>query len=240
MEPLSIALCEDDPAEREALRALLPGEQVSVFASGEAFLAAYRPGAFDLILMDIYLEGLDGVEAVRRVRERERTVPIAFATVSRDHALEGYRLDVDKYLEKPVGREELEPLLALARRRREERESLSLGRGTALPLSRLRYAEQKGHYLTCYLDGGEVLQRKGKLDELASRLAEPPFLRCHKSFLVNLDYVTGLDREQLVFRMREGGCAYIRREDFYRARSAWENRLFSAARRKGEPDESEA
>ena len=62
-------------------------------------------------------------------------------------------------------------------------------------------------------------------------LAAYPFFRCHKSYLVNLAFIQGIDRERMVFQMREGGSAYIRRETFYRARSAWENWLFSAARR---------
>ena len=102
-----------------------------------------------------------------------------------------------------------------------------------VPVSRLRYAEKRQHKLLFYLSGGEVLERKGKIDELLYLLGVYPFYRCHTSYLVNLAYVQGMDREQMVFRMREGGSAYIRREGFYAARHEWENWLFTAARRKG-------
>ena len=85
-----------------------------------------------------------------------------------------------------------------------------------------------------HLSGGGIEKRKGRLDDLEPLLAEYPFFRCHKSYLVNLAFVQSADRERMVFQMREGGSAYIRRELFYKARSAWENWLFTAARRKGE------
>ena len=72
------------------------------FASSEELLEAFRPGGFDLLLMDIYMDGMTGVEAVRKIREMDETIPIAFTTTSTEHTLESYRLSVLKYLEKPV------------------------------------------------------------------------------------------------------------------------------------------
>ena len=79
------------------------------------------------------------------------------------------------------------------------------------------------------------MQAKGRLDELEPQLAAYPFFRCHKSYLANLSFVTDIDREQMVFRMREGSAVYIRRGDFRRARTAWENWLFDAARNRSGP-----
>lgn len=240
MEQLSIAVCEDDRADHERLCGLIAASGasagVSGFETGEDFLAAWQPGRFDLIFMDIYLDGLDGVEAVRRVRETDRGVPVAFITTSEDFALDSYRLNVAKYIEKPASQDEVDEMIALALHRKAERDRELIPWGRRDPIrfspSRLRYVEQQEHSLAFYLAGGGVLRRKGKLDDLEPLLAEYPFFRCHKSYLVNLTFVLSLDREQMVFQMREGGCAYIRRETFYRARSAWENWLFSAARRK--------
>ena len=244
MEQLRIAVCEDDRADRERLCALIDAggvpASVAVFETGEDFLSAYQPDRFDLIFMDIYLDGMDGVEVVRRVRELGGDVPVAFTTASKDFALESYRLDVKKYIEKddPAAQRMVSEMLSLARDRRTERDRdvILFGRRNPLcvPAARLRYVEQQEHNLIFCLTGGETMKRKGRLDELAPLLADRPFFRCHKSYLVNLSFVQGIDREQMVFQMREGGSAYIRRELFYKARSAWENWLFSAARRKGE------
>lgn len=242
MEQLVAAVCEDDQADRERLCGLIDASGVSasvcVFETGEDFLAAWRPGRFDLIFMDIYLDGLSGVEAVRKIREQDGDIPVAFTTTSLDFTLDGYRMNVAKYMEKPVSQKAVDEMLALALYKKEERDRdvILFGRRNPLrvPVLRLRYVEQQEHYLIFYLTGGGSMKRKGRLDDLEPLLAGYPFFRCHKSYLVNLSFVLRLDREQMVFQMREGGSVYIRREAFYKAKREWESWLFSAARRKGE------
>lgn len=242
MEQLKIAVCEDDRTDRERLCRLIDASSVSAsvaaFENGEDFLSAWQPDRFDLIFMDIYLDGLSGVEAVRKVRELDEAVPVAFTTTSLDFALDSYRMNVAKYIEKPVSQKAVDEMLTLALNQKAERSKdvILLGRRNPMriPALRLRYVEQQEHYLVFYLTGGSTMKRKGKLDDLEPLLADYPFFRCHKSYLVSLPFVRGIDKEQMLFQMREGGSVYIRREAFYRARGEWENWLFSAARRKGD------
>ena len=121
MEPLRLAICDDLPEEREALLALLEQAPIATvcaqFASSEELLEAFRPGGFDLLLMDIYMDGMTGVEAVRKIREMDETIPIAFTTTSTEHTLESYRLSVLKYLEKPVRQKDINDLLHLVKLR---------------------------------------------------------------------------------------------------------------------------
>ena len=71
MEPLNLAICDDLPKEREALLALLEQAPIATnctqFGSSEELLEAFRPGKFDLLLMDIYMDGMTGVEAVQKI-----------------------------------------------------------------------------------------------------------------------------------------------------------------------------
>lgn len=239
MEQLLIAVCEDDRADCEQRCGLITASgipsSVTVFERGEDFLAAWQPGRFDLVFMDIYLDRLDGVEAVRQIRALDGELPVAFTTSSPDFALDGYRMNVVKYIEKPPAPEQVNEMLALARNKKAQQHTVLLGRRNPIriPVLRLRYVEQQDHNLLFYLAGGSTMKRTGKLDALAPLLARYPFFRCHKSYLVNLSFVQGIDKEQMVFQMREGGSVYIRRELFYKARSEWENWLFSAARTKG-------
>lgn len=245
MEQLMIAVCEDDHADCEQLCGLINASgipaSVTVFERGEDLLPAWQPGRFDLVFMDIYLDGLSGVEAVRRIRELDQEIPVAFTTASLDFALDGYRMNVAKYIEKPASPGAVHEMLALARDKKAERErnTILLGQRNPIriPVLRLRYVEQQEHNLVFYLSGGGTMKRKGRLDSLAPLLAEYPFFRCHKSYLVNLSFVQDIDKDQMVFQLREGGSVYIRRELFYKARSEWESWLFSAARRKGAPNE---
>lgn len=238
MDSLQIALCEDNPAEQQLLLSRIQTSkipaQVSVFESGEALLAEYKPGLFDLIFMDIYLNGISGVEAVRHIRETEEDLPIAFTTSSKDYALDGYRLNVAKYIEKPVSQRAVDELLAFSWKKKEDRPEITLflsGKPLQIPVRQLLYAEQHGHYLIFYFLGEKTMQTKGKLDELEPQLKEFSFIRCHKSFLANLSFVTGINRDLMLFTMREQKTVYIRRENFKKVKDAWENWLFSQARK---------
>lgn len=238
MEELLIALCEDDADEQKKLISLIQSGRVpaktTVFDSGEALLGNDPSGSFDLVLMDIYMDGISGVEAARRIRNTDPEIPVAFVTTSKEHALDGYRLNVNRYLEKPVSQKAMDDVLLFALDRRENPPGITIlvqGRPLSLPVRRLLYVEQKAHYLTFHLLDNKTIQTKGKLDELMPQFEAFPFFRCHKSYLANLAFVTGIDRELMVFHMRGGEKVYIRRENFKKAREAWELFLFDEARK---------
>ncbi|MBR4424893.1 MAG: response regulator transcription factor [Oscillospiraceae bacterium] len=218
MEALRVGVCEDRPEDLRALLRLLAGSplpcETETFTCGEAFLRRFYPGRYDLVLVDPRMGGAEGLETVSRLRERDGGVPVAFYSSGLEHAAEGYRLRVDRYLTRPCAPEDLGELLALARDRLPARSSLIVpvrGRPVALRPGSIRYAEQDRHSCHIHLRSGEVLRTGMKLGELAGRLPDPPFFQCHKSYLVNLSQVRRLNRELAVFEMRGGGNAYIRR-----------------------------
>ena len=102
MEPLCIAICDDQTEEREKLLLLVEQAPIqtesALFASSEDLLEAFKPGIFDFLLMDIYMDGMTGVEAVQKIRKIDAEIPVAFTTTSTEHALESYRLSVLKYI----------------------------------------------------------------------------------------------------------------------------------------------
>ena len=233
-----IAICEDSKTEYQQLLSLIDAGGVSCscewFETGGAFLAEFYPGRYDLVLMDIYMEGLTGVETVSRLRERDASVPVAFITTSVDHAMDGYRLRVSRYLRKPLRSEEVEEVLRFAVREKMDLPGLLLSTrqgGCHVPFRHIRYVEQSDHDLTLYLTGGRTLTMRGRLDDLERRLPVPPFYRCHKSYLVDLSQVRYLDRELNTFVMNEGGAAYIRRASVRDAARALERVLFDETRK---------
>lgn len=240
MEPLRVAVCEDQAAEAEALLALLGAGSVpcvcEAFPSAEALLEAWRPRAFDLLLMDIYMDGMGGVEAVRRLRDMGEELPVAFITGSADHALEGYRLSVLKYIEKPASARDVEEILELARLKKAGAPALTIRRGgnrEDIPLADICYLEQQGHVVHIHLRDGTVRTAYEKVADLARELAGRPFFQPHKSFLVHLPCVARIDADLKCFVMADGKNVPIRRELMGRARRAWEDRLFARVRGEG-------
>lgn len=240
MNELRIAICEDEQEECQKLFDFIQNSEsetlTDIFESGEALLKTYRPGMYDLIFMDIYLSGISGVETVRTIRRIDSHVSIAFTTTSSDYALEGYRLDVMKYLEKPVTPDAVLDAINLARQKRRDLPCLQILDGRknlSVPFEQIEYVEQKAHDLYFHLVKDRTLKTRGRLDTIETSFSPYPYIRCHKSYLVNLAFVTRLDKELMVFHMQNGNNVHIRRENLTKAKNAWETWLFDMARKAG-------
>ncbi len=245
MDELRIAVCEDNSEECTTLLSLIRDSgmetETKVFTTGEELLENYRQGSYDLIFMDIYMEGISGVETIKRIRERDADVPVAFTTTSTDYALESYRLDVVKYIEKPVKAKAVQDMLQLALLKRGSAPGLTIfveSKRETVPFGQILYVEQQAHDLIFYLSDGRQLRTKGRLDEIEDSFPSVSFMRCHKSYLTNLGFVTALDTELMSFRMVNNHNVYIRRESIKKAKAVWETYMFDAVRRLGgEADE---
>lgn len=237
MEPLRVAVCEDQTNESEELLALLSNCAVdcipTVFTSAEALLEAWSPHAFDVLLMDIYMNGLSGIDAVQRLRDRGEDLPVAFITSSKDHALDSYRLSALKYIEKPVRPERVDEMLRLARLIKSNEPSLLVKRGRtqeSIPVSRIVYLEQQGHVANIHLKDQSVVSTYEKVSTISSQLAGQPFFQPHKSFLVHMLFVQRVDADLRCFVMAGGDNVPIRRDLLSKARRAWEDYNFARNR----------
>ena len=111
---MRIALVDDDRAQIETLSKMVTAElsksgypvsKLDAFESGEAFLAKWQAGAYDIIILDIFMDKLTGVETARKIRESDHMVRLVFCTISNEFASESYEVAAQYYLHKPVGQE---------------------------------------------------------------------------------------------------------------------------------------
>ena len=107
---LRILVCEDDPINRKTMRMLLArsGHEVVLTANGESALEKLAASSFDLLLTDVEMPGIDGIELIRRVREREAAdggahLPIVATTahVGEEHRHLLLEAGADGHLAKP-------------------------------------------------------------------------------------------------------------------------------------------
>jgi CheY-like chemotaxis protein len=119
--PVKILLAEDNPVNALVIRELLlrRGHQVFEVASGEAAIAALSEGTFDLMLTDIHMPGLDGIEATRRIRAleaasgRPRTPIIALTADALETGKQACQdAGMDGFLTKPIDPAELDAMIA--------------------------------------------------------------------------------------------------------------------------------
>lgn len=217
---LRIAICEDAETDADILTSHIKNSgfyyEQRVFESGEAFLRSFQSGAYDLIFMDIYMKDIRGIETVKAIREIDNTALIAFTTSSPDHTLESYRLGALKYLEKPVSFESVKEMLEFALMKRKNRPFITFtaagGKQEDIPLDDIVYFEYRDHtVLACLTNRLVTSCRSVKLDDIEKQLPCPPFLRCHRSYLINLNYARRFDKELNAFIMKNGDRADMRR-----------------------------
>jgi len=205
---LSIAICDDLAVDRICLARMVEsffqGRQekchLSVFSSGEELLSRFRPGRFQILFLDIYMPGLSGMETARKIRKADRDCAIIFATTSKNHGLDSYEIQAADYLVKPFCRSDLYDALewCLSQCIRPARclRVMSEWEQTDIPLSSLRYIEIHGHLAQIHTRNGAVSVRRS-LDDLEHAIQSLDFLRCHRSFLVNMNYIVRLQNNSL-------------------------------------------
>ena len=113
---MRIAIVDDDTQMCEQLRTLLneflgDSSEISDYRSGEEFLSAWETADFDLIILDIFMDKLTGVDVARKIRKRDSNVKIVFSTTSNEFASESYEVNACYYLRKPFGRDKVKVML---------------------------------------------------------------------------------------------------------------------------------
>ena len=219
---LQIAVCEDVPADAARVKQHIENSgipsDIFLFANGAEFLRAFHAERYDIAFLDIYMRGESGVKTAERVRETDKNITLIFTTSSLDHTLESYRLNAIKYLEKPINAADIKDALAYALAKKKTRAVISLtvegGKNENIPLDSIIFFEHKNHLVTITTTAGVLrTAQTARLDEIEKRLPSPPFLRCHRSFIVNLNYAEKIDRETHSFTMAGGGRADIPRRE---------------------------
>lgn len=203
------------------------------FETGGAFLAAARQERFDLLFLDIYMDGLDGVSTARELRAFDRDCVLVFSTSSRDHALEGFQLRAAQYLVKPYQARELELLFDdLARLLPEQERYVALRSGRRDIRVRLRsilWAEHFQHQVHVHTTAGREVSTRLTFREFSERLAsDPRFFVCGRGLLVNLDHAADFDGA--VFLLSDGTRLPVSRDLVPAAKAAFADRLFQLER----------
>lgn len=201
-----IGVCDDESRERESISALIEAWGLSHrasldihhFSGGEELLAAIGHGErFDILFLDIYMGGKDGITVAREIRTVDDACAIVFTTNSPDHAIEGFGVRALHYLLKPIDSSALADALDRATgARASPRERLiqvEMGhKQYHVAVADVRYAESHARVVTVHTRSGGDINYYDKLDNFERLCDDERFLRCHKSFLVNLDYVQAI------------------------------------------------
>ena len=208
---LRIAICDDEQKQIEYLTSLVSswGNKTSVtctidtFQSAESFLFDYAEDKNrDILLLDIEMGGMNGVDLAKTIRRTNDTIQIIFITGFPDFIAEGYEVSALHYLMKPVLPEKLHTVLDKAAAnlaKSEKRLSITYDRQTDfVPLSQVMYIEAQKQYILIHTVS-ETYRMKGSLSDMEKQLDEY-FIKCQRSFVVNLRYVTRIKNDCVLLK----------------------------------------
>jgi len=195
--PYRIAITDDSNTAADCLSTIVTGwahargicVQITSFPSAEDFLLACDDGeCFDVLLLDIEMGGMNGVELARARRQAGDTVQIIFVTGYPDFISEGYDVSALHYLLKPVDAEKLCAVLdrAAANAAKPARTVVLTLDGAVcrVPVEDIQYAEAFSHSVA-FVTQARTYEVRMSMAE-AERLLGDGFIRCHRSYLVAL------------------------------------------------------
>jgi DNA-binding LytR/AlgR family response regulator len=208
---IKVAVVEDDVAYQQQLLEYLEryeaeqGEhfQTVVFSDGDEIVENYRAD-YDLILMDIQMQFMDGMQAAEQIRKRDKDVIIIFITNLSSYAMRGYQVDALDYVLKPITYFAFSERIdrALSRRRNRMTAYLSIpvkGGIRRIDVSDIVYIEVHDHDLIYHMTH-ETFETRGSMKAAEEMLESYPFFRCNKFYLVNLQYVEAVSGSEVLLK----------------------------------------
>ena len=206
---IRIAVVEDDDSCAEDLISNLNRYQQECkehietvrFSDGKTFIEEYKPD-FDIIFMDIRMPVMNGIKASRLLRERDSSVALVFMTNLPQYALFGYEVGAAYYMIKPVTYEDLARRLKhiLDRIERSHTACITITEKMGMRrvlLKDITYIESLGHWCTIHCADGAEYKKLIPLKKLEEEISGNGFLRCNNSYLVNVAWVDGWNKNEV-------------------------------------------
>lgn len=221
VEKYQLAVLEDNVLMREQICSMC-GEilseagisyEITEFSKAEELEESIKMKEFHLLILDIVLEGMSGMELAEKLRMQKNRISILFLTGYESFWKDGFRVQPIQYLLKPVDRRELKKSLIDNWELNCRSKTAVFQKGNRI----LKLPMQSIHYIASGMNHSvEIHQENGvetfgyTLIETEQMLANADFVRCHTSYLVNLQYVREFDKSY--FRLHDGTSIPIGRK----------------------------
>ncbi len=229
---LRIAIVEDEQeAYHQLKKYILKIEQeqqlqflLTHYCTGEDFL---DKGActHDIVFMDIEMPGMSGMEAAKKMRQKNDWTQLLFTTRLAQFAIKGYEVDAADFLVKPISYYDFAMKMQKVLRRVQKKNHLTIPVATKtglqiIPFSDLMYVEVSGHRLYYHTVRG-VIDACGALKDLAEKLKGKGAARCNSCYLVNLNFVSGLYKDTVTVGSDTLKISRSRKKEFLDALTEW-------------------
>lgn len=218
---MKIAVCDDGKIDIEIISEFMKlyfsdksyTPDIAIYSSGDALISDFGEGkSYDAVFLDIYMESITGMEAAKSLRESGYTGALIFITATEEYALGGYEVEAAGYIVKPYSYDSLCSVMDRVTEKL-NRDAYSIRRRGGIirvQLNDIMYVESSNSKCMLHTVGGEMYNIYKRLDEIEEELSDRRFLRCHQSYIVNMNYIESADEQ---FVLTNGDIVYIRNRD---------------------------
>ena len=210
-----LAICDDDGHFSRQLAQML--EQwpekpehlnLFVFEDADSLLSAHNTNPFDIIILDVIMPLLNGIQAARELRQQDRDVKLVFLTSSPDFAVESYTVKANNYLLKPPQPEQLYRCLQeLFQQIEQDAKTITVKSNKALrriPVKQIEYIEAQNKQVIFVLTDGRIIQVTEPLYNFEGQLLlSDGFYKCSRSYIVNINRIETYTPKEICMR---SGC----------------------------------
>ncbi|BES64378.1 two-component system response regulator RgbR [Gottschalkiaceae bacterium SANA] len=213
---IELAICDDEVKEIEHTQAMImqyinkhPQYDIKIHSFSaplELLSFVEENGGFDVLLLDIYMAGIKGIDLARELRTLGDEGEIIFLTTSRNHSLEAFEVNAAQYLVKPYGKESFFSALDQVMRRIEVDRRAVIVLKTSEGISRIAprdvvYTEtSRNNYQLIHAIQGQKMEVRMTSAELFALLSVNKFfIRCGASLNLNLKYIRQISKKLIFF-----------------------------------------
>ncbi|WP_373600141.1 LytR/AlgR family response regulator transcription factor [Paraclostridium bifermentans] len=212
---IKIVLCEDQIQHQKTVERFLQeilGENnveydLKIYISGEDLLENY-PKNIDIFILDIQMEKINGMDVARKIREIDKNKPeIIFTTSLIEYIQEGYEVRAYRYLLKPIIYDDLKKhILSCINEVINKRDKFIIVENKSesykINIEDIMYIEIQRKDMSIHTEN-KIYETKMTMDKIEKELSNHNFYRCHKSFLVNIDYVDNVKQYVAILENKE-------------------------------------
>ena len=210
-----IALCDDDiaaipvitGAARSAFEAKGFRVEIDTFTRGSELLSALDKKSYDLILLDIDMPELDGIEVGKRVKSFDHAIPVVFVSECESRVFESFSVQPLGFVRKSNFLNDIAAVVDMFQKYRQMTQSaehVEFETRTSLislRLAQIRYIEGSRNYQMIFLmDQKEPVEVKMTMEKLEEKMGPLGFLRIHKGYLVNYRFIRRIESNLVILK----------------------------------------
>lgn len=204
---VNIAICDDVIEELEKisdyvsknLKDLDIDFKITSFTEGQDLIEDINSSKefYDIIFLDIYMQFSNGIDIARKIRVFDKECKIIFITSSKEYAIDSYDVKAFHYILKPINEEKFSDVVkGVIETLSKDNKSIFIKnkKGNYRVIYKdILYLESKARVVNIHMKSGEIINFYSVLGEFIQKLKDERFVKCHKSFFVNMDCILKIE-----------------------------------------------